>query len=70
MRIILDGRKTKKCLGLYYNNEAFVNKTGLNKRTILHELYHHLIEKNNIELKLRTEEKEAKTYAKEFLISK
>jgi hypothetical protein len=41
MRIILDGRKVGNGdIAVYFENKAYFTKRGLNKRTILHELYH------------------------------
>jgi hypothetical protein len=39
----------------------------LEKRTVLHEMYHHIIEVYEIDLSSRVEEKEADNYAREFL---
>lgn len=67
MRIILDGRKVGNGdLAVYFENKAYFTKRGLNKRTILRELYHYLIEKRNLDLPLRSEEKEANSYVKKF----
>ena len=67
MRVILDGKRVGKgCSGYYLKNRAYFTKRGLTKRIILHELYHHLIEKRNLDLPLRSEEKEASLYAKKF----
>jgi hypothetical protein len=68
MRITLNGRKVGNGDdAAYIENKAYFSKKGLNKSTILHELYHHLIEAKGIEMPLRKEEKEANNYAKEFL---
>jgi hypothetical protein len=68
MRIILDGRRVGKgCVGWYLGNRAFFKKEGLTKRIVLHELYHHLVDSNGFELPLKAEEKEANSYAREFL---
>lgn len=67
MRIVLDGRKVERsCLGFYLKNTAFFTKKGLRKRIVLHELYHHLIEKKGLDIRLRTEENEANRYSKEI----
>jgi hypothetical protein len=71
MKIVLNGKKVgNNYLGAYQKNTACFNKDGLNKRIVLHELYHHLIEVRSIEIPLRTEEKEANNYAKSFLKNK
>ena len=68
MRIILNGRKVGNgddaC---YFENTAYFTKKGLKKRTILHELYHHLAYSYGLDKSDRVEEKEANSYAKNFL---
>jgi hypothetical protein len=68
MRIILNGRKVGNgddaC---YFENKAYFTKRGLNRRTILHELYHHLIKMKGLELPERIEEKQANVYASAFV---
>jgi hypothetical protein len=68
MRIILNGRKVGNgddaC---YFENKAYFTKKGLKKRTVLHELYHHLVTVKSLELPKRLEEKEANNYARDFL---
>jgi hypothetical protein len=41
---------------------------GLTKRTILHELYHPLIDAEGLNMPIREEEKEANAYPKRFLM--
>jgi len=72
MRIILDGkrvgsRKANGWLACYSENKAYFTKRGLNKQTVLHEFYHHLVEMKGLELPERTEEKQANGYASEFV---
>ena len=68
MRIILDGRRVpKKCCGVYFDNRACFTRAGLKRRVVLHELYHHLVETKGLEMPIRLEEKQANTYAKNFL---
>jgi hypothetical protein len=68
MKIILNGRKVGKGYEAYYfENKAYFTKRGLKKRTILHELYHHLVYMERLELSERIEEKEANDYVKCFL---
>jgi hypothetical protein len=68
MRIILNGKKVgKNCLGVYVENRAFIKREGLNRKVVLHELYHHLVEVKKLEIPLRIEEKEADNYARCFL---
>jgi hypothetical protein len=42
---------------------------GLTKRTVLHELYHHLVETKGLKMPLRTEKKEANNSAGSFVES-
>jgi len=68
MRIISNGKKVSKGYEAhYYEKKAYFTKRGLKKRTILHELYHHLIDAKGMEVPIRKEEKEANNYSKEFL---
>jgi hypothetical protein len=68
MKIVLNGRKVgngdRAC---YFENKAYFTKRGLKRRTVLHELYHHLAYSKGMEKPERIEEKEANSYAKEFL---
>jgi hypothetical protein len=70
MRIILNGRKVgngdRAC---YFENKAYFTKRGLKKRTVLHELYHHLIFVKGIDKPNRAEEKEANLFARKLLRS-
>jgi hypothetical protein len=67
MKIILDGKRVRKeWFAWYEENQACFKKEGLTKRIVLHELYHHLIEVRNLKMPLRTEEKEATSYARRF----
>jgi hypothetical protein len=68
MRIILNGRKIGNGdSACYFENKAYFTKRGLNRRTVLHELYHHLIKIKGLELPERIEEKQANVYASEFV---
>jgi hypothetical protein len=67
MKIILDGKKVGNGHpGCYLKNKAYLTKKGLTKRMILHELYHHLIEKTGLEMTRGKEEKEAGKFSKDF----
>lgn len=67
MRIVLNGRRVGNGdVAVYFQNKAYFTKRGLNKRTVLHELYHHLIYANGLEMPQRTEEKAANNYARGF----
>lgn len=67
MRIILKGRRVGNGdIAVYFQNRAYFTKKGLNKRTILHELYHHLVCVNELEVSKTKEEREANSYAGNF----
>ena len=67
-RIILDGKKVGRGFSDYYlKNRAYFTKRGLNKRTIMHELYHHLVYVNGLEMPKTIEERAANNYARDFL---
>jgi len=68
MKIILDGKKVSRGYKAHYSeNKAFFTKTGLKKKTVLHELYHHLVYVNELEISERLEEKEANSFSREVL---
>jgi len=68
MRIILNGRKVGNGdIAVYFQNRAYFTKRGLTKRTVLHELYHHLVYVIGLGLPERTEERAANSYAREFM---
>jgi hypothetical protein len=68
MKIVLNGRKVGNGdLAVYFQNRVYFTKRGLNKRTVLHELYHHLVYVNGLEMSQRIEEKAASSYARDFL---
>jgi hypothetical protein len=68
MRIILNGRKVGNGdIAVYFENKAYFTKRGLKKETILHELYHHLVYVNVLEISGTQEERHANRYARDFL---
>jgi hypothetical protein len=68
MRIILKGGKVGNGdIAVYFQNKAYFTKRGLNKRTILHELYHHLVYVIGLDMTDTKEERAANSYAKDFL---
>lgn len=68
MKIILNGRKVGNGdIAVYFQNKAYFTKRGLTKRTILHELYHHLVYVNSLDMPKRREEGNASSYARDFL---
>jgi len=68
MRIILNGRKVGNGdIAVCFENKAFFTKRGLTKRTVLHELYHHLSYAYGLEIVERKGERDANGYAKDFL---
>jgi len=65
MRIVLNGKKVGRgCEADYFSNKAFFTKKGLNRRTVLHEFYHHLFETKGIEMPDNIEKKEANCYSR------
>jgi hypothetical protein len=42
--------RAKVLFTIYFENKANFTKRGLNKRIALHELYHHLVYANNLDL--------------------
>lgn len=68
MRVILDGKKMGNRDNAFYSeNRVYFTKRGLNKRTVLHELYHHLVCVNGFEMSATKEERDANEYARDFL---
>lgn len=68
MKIVLNGRKVGNGdSACYFENKAYFTKRGLNKRTVLHEFYHHLVKIKELELPERIEEKQANSYATDFV---
>jgi len=60
MKIVVGGRKVGKGDVAYYkNNRAYFTKRGVNKRYVLHELYHHLVYVKGWDMSSRKEEKGA-----------
>jgi hypothetical protein len=53
-------------IAVYFQNKAYFTKRGLNKRTVLHELNHHILYVNGVEVHMRTEEKAARSFSKGF----
>jgi len=68
MKIRLDGRKVgNHCVAYYFQNRAYFTKRGLTKRTVLHELYHHFVYVNDLEMLKSKEERDANNYSKAFM---
>jgi hypothetical protein len=64
MKIILNGRRVMRaCEADYFEGIACFTKKGLNKRNVLHELYHHVVENKKLEMSERTEEMKANRFA-------
>jgi hypothetical protein len=68
MKIRLDGRRVgNHCVAYYFQNRAYFTKRGLTKRTVLHELYHHLVYVNDLDMTGTREERAANNYSKAFM---
>ena len=67
MKIIVDGRRVgNKYVAEYYQNKAYFTKKALNKRNVLHELYHHIVEAYEMDISERKEEMEARRFVREI----
>ena len=68
MKIILDGRKVMKGYPCdYFEGIACFTKKGLNKRNVLHELYHHIVNYKGLEISEKKEEQEASRFARKIM---
>ena len=68
MKITLNGGKAGNGdSACYFENKACFKKRGLKKRTVLHEVFHHLVYCYELEMLERNEEIEANGYTREFL---
>lgn len=68
MKIILDGRKvTKGHQCDYFEGVACFTKKGLNRRNVLHELYHHIVNSKDLEISEKREEREASRFVREIM---
>jgi len=69
MKVVLDGRRVGNGdVACCFENRVYFTKRGLNKRTVLHELYHHhLVYVKDLDLPEKTEERVANNYARDFL---
>jgi hypothetical protein len=68
MKIKLNGRKVgNRWVASYFQNRAHFTKRGLTKRTVLHELYHHLAYVSGLDVPKTKEERDANSYARDFL---
>jgi len=68
MKIVVDGRRVgngdEAC---YEDYTAYFARKGLNKRNVLHELYHHLSYVNDWDVSEGKEERRANRYARKVL---
>jgi len=68
MKIIMDGRRVMRaCEADYYEGIACFTKKGLDKRNVLHELYHHIVEAKGIEMPKMKEERMASLFVREVM---
>ena len=68
MKIVVDGRKVGKGNDAdYFEGIACFTRKGLNKRNVLHELYHHVVESKELEMTEKKEEREANRFVREVL---
>ena len=68
LKIILNGRRVMRaCECDYFEGTACFTKKGLNKRNVLHELYHHVVEAEELDMPLRKEERLASIFVREVM---
>jgi len=68
MKIVVDGRRVMRaCEADYFEGIACFTKKGLNKRNVLHELYHHIVEAEGIEMPKMKEERMASVFVREVM---
>lgn len=68
MKIVLNGRKVgNRYAAYYYESKSYFTKRGLNRRTVLHELYRHLVHVNGLDIAQTREERSANSYSRAFL---
>lgn len=68
MKIVVDGRRVGNGDEACYDNYvAYFTKKGLNKRNVLHELYHHIVEAYELDMSERMEERMAKRYVRNVM---
>lgn len=71
MKIIVDGRKVaNKYACEYWKPTAYFKKSTFNRRNLLHELYHHLIEVKGIEMPRKKEERLASLFVRKIMKKK
>jgi hypothetical protein len=67
MKVVLDGRRVGNGdVACCFENRVYFTKRGLNKRTVLHELYHHLVYVKGLETP-QTKEETPLTVMREIL---
>jgi len=68
IKIVLNGRKVGNGdLAVYSESKAYFTKRGLKKQTVLHELYHHLVYVNDLDLPRSIEERAANSFARDLI---
>ena len=68
MKIVLDGRKvTKGYVCDYSEGIACFTTKGLNRRNVLHELFHHIVNNNGLEISEKKEEREASSFSRKIM---
>ncbi len=68
MKISVDGRRVRNGYeAQYFEDHAWFTKRGLNKRNVIHELYHHIVEVKELDMSMRKEEKEANLFVREVI---
>lgn len=68
MKIVVDGRRVGNGDEACYDNYvAYFTRRGLNRRNVLHELYHHLAYVSDWDISERMEERQANRYVRKVV---
>lgn len=68
MKIVVDGRRVANGYECeYWENKAYFTKRGFNRRNVLHEVFHHVVEAKVIEMSEKKEERLARVFVKEVM---
>lgn len=71
MKVVLNGRRVGNGFEASYSkNTAYFTKRGLNKHNILHEFYHHLVYRTDLEMSESMEESKANRFTRVIMESR
>ena len=63
---IVDGQRVANGY-VWQENKAYFTKKGLNRRNVLHELFHHVVENKGLEMTEKKEERQANLFVREIM---